>query len=258
MDHDSRVNGEAFGAAGDGTPHDLTQAQKLYVWLACLSGACLLISDVLGVKLFSIPLPFKVFGITHIDHTCGMLAFPITFIITDLINEFYGKKAARRVTFISFTMAILAFAVMNLALALPSLDAPYNVRPGSFEDVFASARVMYVASLSAYLVGTLGDIAIFGVIKRLTGGKLIWLRSTGSTILSQMIDSFVVTYLAFSLGRKVFGGEAMPFDAVLKTAGTGYALKFVIAISLTPVIYAGHWIIKNKLGMKPVQEPRRV
>lgn len=235
-------------------PAQLSAPQKLYLWLAAISVTCLLISDVVGVKLFRIPLGFKVLGVDSIVHTCGMLAFPVTFVITDVANEFFGKKAARRIAILSFSMALLAFALINVSLAMPSLDAPFNVRPESFDAVFGSARIMYIASLSAYLVGTLADISIFGLLKKLTGGRLIWLRSTGSTVFSQMIDSLVVTYLAFSLGRTLFPSPdtaPMPLAEVFKTAATGYSLKFVIALSLTPVIYLCHGLIRRTFGLSP-------
>lgn len=237
----------------------LTRAQQLYMVLGAVSITCLLISDVVGVKLFTIPLGGKVLGFDSITHTCGMLAFPITFIVTDITNEFFGKQAARRIAILSFTMALLAFVVINASLAMPNWDVPFNVPKSSFEDVFKSARVMYIASLTAYLVGTFSDIAIFGVLKRLTRGKLIWLRATGSTVLSQMLDSLVVTYLAFSLGRQLFptpGSSPMPIPEVLSTAATGYTLKFVIAISLTPVVYLLHRVIKKSLGLMPVPAER--
>lgn len=241
-------------------PGTFSTSQKLYLWLAAISVTSLLVADFMGVRLFRIPLgfsfhvPWQEGAIDAIQHTCGMLTFPITFLLTDLINEYYGKKAARRVVWIGFAMGGLSFLVMNMSLWMPYWDVPFNVPRKSFEDVFANSRVMYVASLSAYVVGNLLDVLMFGWIKRLTGDRYIWLRATGSTVVSQFIDSFIVTWLAFSVGRKLFPTDAaaMPFDEVLKTAATGYMLKFVIAIASTPVIYLGRWFIHTKLGMKPV------
>lgn len=221
---------------------------RVFMWLSALSVASLLISDVVGCKLFDIkPLGFTV------QHTCGMIAFPITFVITDLLNDYYGKQAARRVTLVSFAMALFAFIVINIALAMPRLDAPFNVDEGAYRSVFASARMMYVASLSAYIVGSLADIWIFSVLKRFTRGKAVWLRATGSTVISQLIDSFIVSWLAFSLLRRVNPESGAPaeFGEVLKIAATGYSLKFFIAIGLTPVIYLGHAVL-GQMGLRPV------
>jgi queuosine precursor transporter len=238
----------------------LSRAQLVYLWLTVVFVASLLVADVLGVKLFRIPfgfafsVPWQDASIDAIQHTCGMLTFPITFLITDLVNEFYGKRAARRIVWIGFAAGGFAFLVINVALAMPHWEVPFNIASQSFDDVFSSSRIMYVASLSAYLVGSFSDIAIFGWLKRLTGGKRVWLRATGSTVVSQAIDSFIVTWLAFSVARHALssGVAAMPFDEVLKTAATGYLLKFAIALGLTPVIYLGRWVMRTRLGLVPL------
>lgn len=232
----------------------------MYLWLAGLFVASLLVADVLGVKLFRIPLGFSVHvpwqddPIDAIQHTCGMLTFPITFLLTDLINEFYGKRAARRIVWLGLAAGGFVFGTINVALAMPHWDVPFNIASRSFDDVFSNSRTMYLASLAAYLIGSFSDIAIFGWLKRITGGRRVWLRATGSTVVSQALDSFVVTYLAFSLVRLAFpsGAPPMPFGEVLKTAATGYILKFVIALALTPVIYLGRWIMKTWLGLVPL------
>ena len=229
-------------------PHAFTHAQKMYLWLAMLFVASLLVADVVGIKLFRIPLPFPIFGFDAIEHTCGMLTFPITFLLTDLINEHYGARAARRITWIGFAAGAYVFLIINIAQAMPYLDAPYNVSPDEFNAIFGSAKIMYVASLSAYLVGQMSDIAVFGFFKRLTGGRLIWLRATGSTVISQLIDSFVVSYLAFSLGRELFpdpANPAAPVSAIPAIALTGYTLKFTLAIAMTPLVYLGRRLMRR-------------
>ncbi|MBS0196453.1 MAG: queuosine precursor transporter [Planctomycetes bacterium] len=240
--------------------YELSVPQRLYLWLACFFCACLLIADLVGIKLFTIPLPFsfpvpwQTERIDAITHTCGMLTFPVTFLLTDLINEYYGKKGARRVTWIGLVMGIFVFGVMNLAQAMPYLKADYNVKQEAFDAVFGSAKIMYVSSLLAYLAGQFCDIAAFSVIKRFTGGRMIWLRATGSTVISQLIDSFVVTYFAFHLGRRIFtdAGPVVPFVEILKIALTGYLLKFAIAVAITPLIYAGHNIMHRWFGLTPL------
>lgn len=235
----------------------LSRPALVYTWLAATSVMCLLIADVVGVKLFQFKLPFSLpfFGDT-IQHTAGMLTFPITFLITDWLNDYYGKHAARRVVLISFTMALGAFVVMQIARALPHWDVPFNVGAPAFESIFGSATIMYIASLCAYLVGSFADIFLFGIFKRATGGKMIWLRATGSTVISQMIDSLVVTWIAFSAGRMLFptpgGPAAMGMSEVFKTAATGYTLKFCIALAITPLLYLGHGLIGRITGLKPL------
>ena len=228
----------------------------VYTVLACASVMCLLIADIVGIKLFQFQLPFSIFGKTTIEHTCGMLTFPITFLITDWVNDYYGKKAARRIVLISFAMAMGAFGVMQTARAMPHWDVPFNVSAGAFDAVFNSASVMYIASLCAYIVGSFADIFLFGLFKRLTKGKHMWVRATGSTIFSQMIDSFVVTWLAFRVSRQLFpqadGPAAMGMGEVLSTAATGYTLKFLIAVGITPLLYLGSGLIARVTGLRPL------
>ncbi len=230
----------------------MTVAQRLYVWLTAFSVACLLIADIVGIKLFHIALPFKLFGrYDAIEHTCGMITFPVTFLLTDLINEYYGAKGARRVTYIGLAMAAFVFLIMNLAQAMPYLDAPFNIKQESFDAVFGSAKLMYVASMSAYLVGQLADIAVFKAIKKSTGDRLVWLRATGSTVISQMLDSFVVSYIAFGIGKTLTGQKGADFSEVLKIAATGYTLKFVLAVGITPLIYLGRGVLHRWFGLIP-------
>lgn len=97
-----------------------------------------------GVKLFEIPLPFPILGHTTVEHTCGMLTFPITFILGDMINEYYGPKAAKNTVYIGLAMSVLVFSVMNIAQVMPYLDKPFNVSKDNFDAIFGSAKLMYV------------------------------------------------------------------------------------------------------------------
>ncbi|QOJ01432.1 MAG: queuosine precursor transporter [Phycisphaeraceae bacterium] len=229
--------------------------QILYIWLVAFFTASLIIADIVGVKLFRLETGLGWTPADPIIHTCGMLVFPVTFILTDLLNEYYGRKAARRAALIAFSMGMFVFAVLNVALAMPHLDADFNVDPAAFAEVFAGSRIMFVASLLAFLAASYLDIFIFGLLKRLTRGKALWLRATGSTVLSQVIDSLLVTYLAFGLGRTLFPDPAnppMPWPTLLQVAATGYLLKFVLAVGITPLIYAGHAVLHRGFGLAPL------
>lgn len=228
---------------------------RLYLWLTGVFVTSLVLANVIGVKLFRFELTLTADWTVPISHTAGMLPFPITFLLTDLLNEYYGKKAARRVTWIAFAMAAFAFVLIWAARALPTLEGiPGTADARSFETVFGSSSVMYIASILAFLVGSMLDIGIFGVFKRLTGQKLVWLRTTGSTVISQVFDSFVVTWLFFQGLPLLLGQQTAGFDFVLKTAATGYVLKFFIAVALTPGIYLGRWAIRRWFGMTPAAE----
>jgi uncharacterized integral membrane protein (TIGR00697 family) len=227
-------------------PHPMSAAQRLYLWITGIFVTCLLVADLIGSKLFTV----RVLGY-EVSHSVGMLAFPVTFVLTDLLNEYYGKHATRRVVFIGFACAALTFLFLQLGQMIPVASFSPVSQP-EFDSVFGNARRMYIASLAAYLVGSLLDIFVFGVLKRVTRGKLLWLRATGSTVVSQLIDSFVVTTIYFaSLGTL---GDGTPVTAkfIAARAVTGYVLKFVIAIGLTPAIYAGHGAMHRWFGLVPV------
>ncbi|CAG0950445.1 Queuosine precursor transporter [Phycisphaerales bacterium] len=245
---------------------DLNTSQKVYVWLTGFFVACLVIADIVGIKLFrlplgfSIPVPWDQIPITAIEHTCGMITFPVTFILTDLINEYYGKKGARRVTWIGLVMAAFVLGVMTLSQKMPHPEVDYNIRKDHFDAVFGSSKIMFVSSLCAYLIGQMSDIFLFGVIKRLTGGRFIWLRATGSTLISQFIDSMAVAFLAFYLLRNLFPDpDSLPakLTDALRIGLTGYLLKFVLAIGVTPIIYLGHAILRRVLGLTPLPPDER-
>lgn len=230
-------------------PPDMDVRTRLYMWLAGIFVTSLLVADITGSKFFHIHL-FTVGGFDFVTHSCGMLSFPITFLLTDLINEYYGKKGARRITYLGLAMAGLAFTLIYAARKMP-VAAESPLPDDVFNQVFAMSNRLYIASLTAYLVGQLADIWLFGVIKKLTRGKMVWLRATGSTVVSQAIDSFLVTFILF-YGNPKADGSVEPFPSILKIAATGYILKFLIAIVLTPAIYAGRRFIRVRFGMMPV------
>ena len=151
-------------------------------------------------------------------------------------------------------MSILVFIVMNIAQALPYLNKPFNVTAESFNMIFSSAKLMYIASTIAYLVGQLMDIYIFGIIKKMTKGKFLWLRATGSTLISQLIDSFIVSYIAFNFGKSLTNQVPATLSEVLNIAITGYVLKFFIASLLTPVLYLLRIILHEKYDLEPFVE----
>lgn len=223
---------------------------RLYLWMSGIFITSLLLANILGVKLFR----FELFdGRVPVEHTVGMLPFPITFLLTDLLNEYYGKKAARRVTYVAFAMGGLSFVLIYLGRAMPIREGiPGTADAASFELIFGASALMYIASLVAFLCGSLLDIYLFGIFKRLTGGRLVWLRATGSTVVSQLFDSFIVTFMFFIVLQELTGGEGAGVGFVFGTALTGYILKFVIAVALTPFIYLGRWFIRARFGMRPM------
>lgn len=216
---------------------------RLFLVLAATFCTCLIVGDLIGGKLISTTL----MGIPFTT-TVGMLPFPVTFLLTDLINEFYGQKAARLVTWIGFFMAILAFAIVYLAAAIPIAEMTQSpdwtgVRSESFDNVFLGSLRMLAASLTAYLVAQFVDIGVFHALRHQTGERHLWLRATGSTAASQLIDTVVINLVAW-VGM-------MPLQKIIEIMISAYVLKLAIAISLTPLIYAGHRLVQGGLGLLP-------
>jgi uncharacterized integral membrane protein (TIGR00697 family) len=231
----------------------MDRRQRAYVYLAGIFVTCLLVADITGGKFFHIHL-FDIGEFQFVTHSTGMLAFPITFLLTDLVNEYYGRRGAVRLTILGLFMAALAFALILAARHMPV--APNSPIPQeAFESVFKVSNRLYVASLTAYLIGQLCDISIFQFIKRRTGDRLVWLRATGSTMVSQAIDSFTVSYILM-VGTMHADGTPATFPEILEIAATGYILKFFLAIALTPLIYLGRRILHGYFGLKSVP-PRR-
>ena len=219
---------------------ELSPRQRLYMYLCAVFLTALLIGDTIGSKLFAMAIPLG-FTTVHASLSVGAIWFPITFLLTDVINEFYGSEGARFITFVGFFMAIFAFVVIFLARLIPAA-AFSPVKQDAFDNVLGNANRIFVASLCAYLIGQLVDIAIFQAAKRLTQSRHIWLRSTGSTLVSQLIDTLVVTYVAF-------WGKLTP-DQLRQTATTSYFIKVLLAVGLTPVIYARHALIHGRMHLE--------
>jgi uncharacterized integral membrane protein (TIGR00697 family) len=215
----------------------------LFIVLAGLFITSAITAELISNKLIEIPLSFQLgdwkFGpfVTIV----GILPWPIVFLLTDLINEFYGPKVISRLSWITAGLIFYCFIIIGLSLLLPAVELPNSGLSDnkSYNLVFGQAQMVIIGSIAAFLVSQLLDATIFTFIKNRTGNKYIWLRSTGSTMVSQLIDSFIVLYIGFVLPGK------MSFSYFLSIAPTNYILKLIIAVSLTPLIYLGHWWVKK-------------
>ncbi|MEO8550153.1 MAG: queuosine precursor transporter [Kofleriaceae bacterium] len=219
---------------------------NLFITLVAVFMTCLVVGDLIGGKLTS----FYLFGHEWV-FSAGQIAFPITFILTDIINEFYGRAVVRRVTFLAFFMVGLTFCIIYLSAQLPwasfAQDAKWDeaggVTPHVFSIVFTQATRIQLASMIAFLIGNLIDIWVFFLLKKLTGNKHLWLRSTGSTAVSQLVDTVVIS--AFIWIGKV------GFERYVTIVITSYVVKLLAAIVVTPVIYAVHDVIEKKYNIHP-------
>jgi uncharacterized integral membrane protein (TIGR00697 family) len=209
---------------------------KLFVFLAGLFITSLIVGDLIGGKLYEFQLGGLELGIS-----VGMIPFPIVFLLTDLINEFYGKKAARFVTLVGFGMAWFTILVLQLATMVPWPPSPFQQ---AFDSIFASSQKILFSSTIAYLTAQLIDIAVFHFFKRKLHGRFLWVRATGSTIVSQLVDTFIINFLVWSSQKSS--------TQILGIIGTSYVTKVGVAIALTPLIYAGHALVERGLGIEPV------
>jgi len=171
----------------------------------------------------------------------GVIPWPIVFLTTDLVNEYYGKRGVRRLTFLGVGMISYAFLAMFAALKIPATDFS-PVSGASFSNVFGQSMWIIVGSLAAFALSQLTDVLIFHALRRRTGAGRLWLRATGSTVFSQLVDTLVVLGIAFYLPGKLTGQQ------FLNIAITQYVYKFSVAVLLTPLIYVGHSAAERFLG----------
>jgi uncharacterized integral membrane protein (TIGR00697 family) len=223
---------------------------KLFVVLAGLFITSLLVGDLIGGKLYQTQV-----GDLTLTISVGMIPFPIVFLLTDLINEFYGRQAARFVTLVGFIMAWFTIAVLSVAQIVPW--APMTRDPAwtgftqsTFDNIFLGSRWILICSTVAYLIGQLIDISIFHFLRKRLHGRFLWLRATGSTAVSQLIDTIVIQIL-------VWRGVMPSFGDIVSIIATSYLVKVVAAIALTPVIYAGHALVERGLGLEPYRADER-
>jgi queuosine precursor transporter len=192
-----------------------------------------IVAELIGSKLIQMG-PFIM--------SIGIVPWPVVFITTDLINEYYGKDGVRKLTLITASLIAYAFVILFCAIKIPAAVGISVVTDEQFYAVFGQSLWIIVGSIVAFLLSQFIDVFIFWMLRDKTGGKMIWLRSTGSTVISQLIDTFVVLGIAFWLPGK------MSTEVFINAALTGYTFKLIIAIVLTPLIYVGHSAIDKYLG----------
>jgi uncharacterized integral membrane protein (TIGR00697 family) len=219
--------------------------QWLFVFLAGLFVTNAITAELISNKLIEIPISFSISGnkIGPFVTIVGVIPWPVVFIITDLLNEFYGEKAVRRISWITAILIAYCFIIVSIALQLPAKEIPGSslATNAEFGKVFGQAQAVIIGSIAAFLLSQIMDATLFHWIKRKTGNRYIWLRSTGSTVISQMVDTIVVLYIGFVLTG------AITMNDFFNIAPTNYLLKLGIAILLTPVIYLGHYLVRKYL-----------
>ena len=238
---------------------------RLFIFFTAFFVANALIAECIGGKIFSLekvfglhPSSFTLFGQSNlsISLTCGVLLWPLEFIMTDIVNEYYGPKAVRQISYIAVALITYAFLMFYLAIHIPPADfwissnsnEGINDMQRAFNGVFGQGMWIILGSITAFLVSQIVDVTVFHRIKRSTGEKWIWLRATGSTLVSQLVDSFIVLFIAFKIGRD------WSWQLVLAICLVNYTYKFTMAIILTPVIYFMEGRIEKYLGKETTQK----
>ncbi|MFT3680799.1 MAG: queuosine precursor transporter [Ferruginibacter sp.] len=238
---------------------------KLFVIFSAFFVANALIAECIGGKIFSLekflgitPANIDLFGQKGLSFnlTCGVLLWPLEFIMTDIVNEYYGPKAVRRISYTAVALISYAFLMFYLAMGMPPADFWYGtgVQDGipdmnkAFNGIFGQGMWIIAGSLIAFLVSQIVDVTVFHKIKKHTGEKKIWLRATGSTLISQLVDSFIVLFIAFKIGK------GWSWQLVLAICLVNYVYKFSMAIILTPVIYGMEKLIEKYLGAETTKK----
>lgn len=258
-----------------------SKPKRLWMVLSGFFVTNALVAEFMGVKLFSLEKTFgfqeanwTILGQPNLNFTltAGVLLWPVVFIMTDIINEYYGRRGVRVLSYL--TAGLIAYGFLMLFLAMKLEPAEFwrtsHIAPGlspeeraaalqqvgdfnaAYNVVYGQSQWIIVGSLIAFLIGQIVDVSVFHKIKERTGEDKIWLRATGSTMISQLIDTFVVGIIALHFGLHI------PLVQVTAICIMGYIYKGVIAIVMTPVIYIVHEIIERYLGHELAAEMKQV
>ncbi|GAB4226780.1 MAG: queuosine precursor transporter [Chlamydiales bacterium] len=232
-----------------------TRAEYVYLSLATLFSVIVIISNVITVKLISLPF-FDDFAIP-----CGLITYPITFLIGDLITEIFGEKKAKRVVYMGFSMSLVAYTIIKIAMLVPAhpqwafIENHYGYETSeqyqnAFASVFEINGIALVSSLLAYAASQLMDIRLFSFLGELTRRKHLWFRNSGSTLASQIIDTLIVNVLLLYCGLK------LELDLVIKISLLCYLYKAFFTILNIPIFYASVYLVKKILNTETTQTPQ--
>ena len=229
------------------TLKDKLAAQRIYLFLGALFITSLVVSNLIFKKFFYwYPVEAEIFGTKLFEISVGILPYPITFLITDLISEIYGKKRANQVVVAGIFASFFSMLIVFVANAAPATEwSP--IKDDLFSEVFGSTAIAVFASMMAYLFAQFIDINIYHFWKRLTQGRHLWLRNNFSTFLSQFIDTATVLLLLCAFGEiewNLFSGLLL----------AGFIFKVMIAALDTPFLYLGVYLFRKRFNLKVNEE----
>jgi queuosine precursor transporter len=236
-----------------------SRSTRLFILLTAFFVGNAVVAEFVGVKIFALeptlglpPFDWNLFGQSgSLNFTAGVLIWPIVFILTDVINEYFGRRGVRLISYAAIAMISYGFlfAYASIQLAPADFWITVNAERGvpdmqaAYSNVFGQGLWTIGGSITAFFVGQVIDVSIFHRIRQATGGRWIWLRATGSTAVSQLVDSFVVLYIAF-----VLGPQQWPISLFLAVGTVNYCYKMVAAVILSPLLYLSRRWIENFLG----------
>lgn len=238
-----------------------TKESRLLLILGSFFIANAILAEFIGVKIFTVEgslgiqkFNIDMFGVPDLSFnmSAGVVTWPLIFIMTDIINEYFGLKQVRFLSILAAALITYAFLVVGFAMGLVPSDFWINQTVEgetinmnlAFNGIFGQGMWIIAGSIIAFLIGQMADVLIFHRIKKSTGERLLWLRATGSTLASQLIDSFVVIFIAFYINPQYNWSWQM----VAAIGLVNYTYKFLVAILMTPLLYGVHGIIDNYLG----------
>ncbi len=238
-----------------------TKESRLLLILGSFFIANAILAEFIGVKIFTVEgslgiqkFNIDMFGVPDLSFnmSAGVVTWPLIFIMTDIINEYFGLKEVRFLSILAAALITYAFLVVGFAMGLVPSDFWINQTVEgetinmnlAFNGIFGQGMWIIAGSIIAFLIGQMADVLIFHRIKKSTGERLLWLRATGSTLASQLIDSFVVIFIAFYINPQYNWSWQM----VAAIGLVNYTYKFLVAILMTPLLYGVHGIIDNYLG----------
>jgi len=235
------------------------KAARLFILLAAFLVSNAIIAEFVGVKIFALeptlgltPFNWNLFGQSgSLSFTSGVLLWPFVFLMTDVINEYFGRRGVQFISWLTVALIVYGFLAAYLAISLVPAQFWVSVNnergvpdmQAAFSNIFGQGMWTIAGSVTAFLVGQLIDVTVFHRIRLLTGERWIWLRATGSTAVSQLVDSFVVLYIAF-----VLGPQHWPMSLFLAVATVNYCYKLLMAVLLIPLIYLTRQGITAYLG----------
>ena len=239
---------------------------NLFIVLSGIFLTNAILAEMIGVKIFSLEqtfgfnpaqIPLLKGFVLDFNLTAGVVIWPVVFIVTDIINEYFGKEEVKKVSYLAASLISYVFIVIWIVTYLAPADFWLNINStdssgGSFDvnyafnKIFRQGAGIIVGSLVAFLIGQLLDVYVFHKLRKITGSKMIWVRATGSTLVSQLVDSFVVLFIAFYILAP--SNAQWSVQQVISVGIINYIYKFGVAILITPMLYLAHYIIDKYLG----------